>query len=156
MRYVYHVGDEVKIVEVERDGDDLNVKVDDRVYRVKAQPREGGVTLDVDGKRLTAWVADNWVGIGSAVIALNKADKRKRRAAGAADRDTLSSVMPGQVRSVLVSEGDPVEKGQTLVLLEAMKMEIKVAAPHAGKVAKVLVSAGQVVERGQQLIEIAH
>jgi biotin carboxyl carrier protein len=37
-----------------------------------------------------------------------------------------------------------------------MKMEIKVAAPHAGVVAKVLVSVGQVVERGQLLIEIAH
>jgi biotin carboxyl carrier protein len=156
MRYVYHVGEEVKIVEVEPDGDELRVTVDERVHKVKAQLREGGVTLDVDGKRLTAWVADNWVGIGSAVIALNKADKRKRRAAGAADRDTLSSAMPGQVRSVLVSEGEPVEKGQTLVLLEAMKMEIKVAAPHAGVVAKVLVSVGQVVERGQLLIEIAH
>ena len=156
MRYEYQVGDEVKIVEVEREGDALRVTVDERVYNVKAQLREGGVTLDVEGKRLTAWVAGDWVGIGSAVIALNKADKRKRRAAGSADRDTLSSAMPGQVRSVLVGEGDHVEKGQTLVLLEAMKMEIKVAAPHAGKVAKVLVSAGQVVERGQQLIEIAH
>jgi biotin carboxyl carrier protein len=63
--------------------------------------------------------------------------------------------MPGQVRAVLVNVGDSVEKGQALALLEAMKMEIKIAAPHAGKVAQVLVQVGQVVERGQQLFEIS-
>lgn len=156
MKYEYQVGDEVIAVDVERDGDNLRVTINDRVYKVKAQSLDGALALDVDGERLTAWVADDWVGIGSTVTALTKADKRKRRAAGKSDHDTLSSAMPGLVRSVLVGEGDQVEKGQALVLLEAMKMEIKVAAPHAGKVAKVLVNAGQVVERGQLLIEIAH
>jgi biotin carboxyl carrier protein len=37
-----------------------------------------------------------------------------------------------------------------------MKMEIKIAAPHAGRVAKVLVKQGQVVDRGQALIELSH
>lgn len=64
--------------------------------------------------------------------------------------------MPGLVRSVLVREGDSVEKGQALVLLEAMKMEIRVAAPHAGKVIEVLVAAGETVDRGQRLIELGH
>jgi biotin carboxyl carrier protein len=63
--------------------------------------------------------------------------------------------MPGQVTRVLIAEGDPVQRGQPLIILEAMKMEIKIAAPHDGRVAKVLVKPGQVVERGQALIEIS-
>jgi acetyl/propionyl-CoA carboxylase alpha subunit len=68
--------------------------------------------------------------------------------------NALEAAMPGQVREVLVKPGDSVEKGQTMALLEAMKMEIKVAAPQAGKVAQVFIAAGQVVERGQRLFEL--
>jgi biotin carboxyl carrier protein len=64
--------------------------------------------------------------------------------------------MPGLVAKLLVSEGEPVERGQTLLILEAMKMEIKIAAPHAGRVIKVLIRQGQVVDRGQGLIEISN
>jgi biotin carboxyl carrier protein len=62
--------------------------------------------------------------------------------------------MPGQVVNVLVSEGDSVERGQTLLVLEAMKMEIRVAAPAAGRVKRLLTEKGQIVERGQRLAEI--
>ena len=66
----------------------------------------------------------------------------------------LEATMPGQVISVGIKEGDVVTKGQTLVILEAMKMELRVQAPYAGRVQRVLVKTGQVVERGQQLIEV--
>ena len=49
-----------------------------------------------------------------------------------------------------------VQRGQPLIVLEAMKMEIKIAAPHDGRVAKVLVKPGQVVDRGQGLIEMTN
>jgi biotin carboxyl carrier protein len=62
--------------------------------------------------------------------------------------------MPGLVLDVLVAEGDPVERGDVLVLLSAMKMELRIAAPAAGQVTKVHCQAGQVVERGQALVEI--
>jgi biotin carboxyl carrier protein len=62
--------------------------------------------------------------------------------------------MPGQVRAVNVSEGDSVTKGQTLLLLEAMKMEIRVQAPSDGIVKKLFVKQGQTVEREQILIEV--
>jgi acetyl-CoA carboxylase biotin carboxylase subunit len=80
----------------------------------------------------------------------------KRQTTRAGSHETLEAAMPGLVRSVLVREGDSVEKGQALVLLEAMKMEIRVAAPHAGKVIEVLVAAGETVDRGQRLIELGH
>jgi acetyl-CoA/propionyl-CoA carboxylase biotin carboxyl carrier protein len=62
--------------------------------------------------------------------------------------------MPAQVRAVQVAEGDEVEKGQTLLLLEAMKMEIRVKAPGAGRVARLLVTSGQSVEKEQLLAEL--
>ncbi len=62
--------------------------------------------------------------------------------------------MPGQVRAVNVKEGDAVTKGQTLLLLEAMKMEIRVQSPRDGLVKKLYVQQGQTVEREQLLVEI--
>jgi biotin carboxyl carrier protein len=62
--------------------------------------------------------------------------------------------MPGQVRAVNVAEGESVTKGQTLLVLEAMKMEIRVSAPRDGVVGKLLVQQGQTVDREQVLIEI--
>jgi biotin carboxyl carrier protein len=66
----------------------------------------------------------------------------------------LAAPMPGQVRAVQVAEGEAVVRGQTLVILEAMKMEIKVAAPKDGKVRSLKVKQGQTVERDQPLVEI--
>jgi biotin carboxyl carrier protein len=62
--------------------------------------------------------------------------------------------MPGQVRSVSVSAGDAVKKGQTLLTIEAMKMEIRIQALKDGKIKTVHVSQGQTVEREQILIEV--
>jgi biotin carboxyl carrier protein len=62
--------------------------------------------------------------------------------------------MPGVVLEVLVGQGDYVERGQTLVLLEAMKMELRISAPCAGYVRRVHCTEGQVIERGQKLVEI--
>jgi biotin carboxyl carrier protein len=77
-----------------------------------------------------------------------------RRGAGAAAGASLDAQMPGQVRQVLVKEGDHVEAGQTLLILEAMKMEMRIAAPQAGRVVRLLVRQGDTVERGEQLVEI--
>ena len=62
--------------------------------------------------------------------------------------------MPGQVRSVSVSVGDVVKKGQTLLTMEAMKMEIRIQALKDGVVKAMYVSQGQTVEREQILIEM--
>ena len=62
--------------------------------------------------------------------------------------------MPGQVRSVAVGVGDVVKKGQTLAVIEAMKMEIRIQALKDGVVSALLVQVGQTVEREQILIEI--
>lgn len=68
--------------------------------------------------------------------------------------DSLRAPMPALVRAVQVAEGDAVRPGQTLLLLEAMKMEIRVVSQREGIVARLLVQPGQTVAREQVLIEL--
>lgn len=62
--------------------------------------------------------------------------------------------MPAQVRTVFVQAGEQVEKGDDLLLLEAMKMEIRLRAPYTGRIRRVLAAEGDTVERDQILVEI--
>jgi biotin carboxyl carrier protein len=62
--------------------------------------------------------------------------------------------MPGQVRAVNVSAGDHVTKGQVLVVLEAMKMEIRLQAPFDATVSSADANVGQTVEREQVLVKL--
>ncbi len=62
--------------------------------------------------------------------------------------------MPGNVLRVLVAVGDQVSPGQTLVTLEAMKMEHQVTAPSAGFVVEIFVQPGQQLDTGQVLVRV--
>ena len=165
MEFRYHAtGDEdgVRVVKIEQDGDRYRVTVDGRAYAVEAQrPQHGVIVLNMNGRRTRAWVAHDGLQRHVALSAarayvLQRPDprtKQRRRAPGAADGG-LEAAMPGQVLDVLVHVGDTVERGQTLLLLEAMKMELRMVAPFAGQVRAVRCAAGQVVERGQLLVEL--
>ena len=63
--------------------------------------------------------------------------------------------MPGAVLEVLVGEGDRVERNQTVVVIESMKMELVITAPSNGVVRRVSVVPGQQVDRGMRLLELA-
>jgi 3-methylcrotonyl-CoA carboxylase alpha subunit len=64
----------------------------------------------------------------------------------------LTAPMPGSVIEVLVKEGDAVEQGRALMIIEAMKMEHTIVAPVAGRVAQVRFAPGEQVKEGDQLI----
>jgi biotin carboxyl carrier protein len=64
----------------------------------------------------------------------------------------IKAPMPGLVVRLLVEPGETVKPGQSLVVLEAMKMENELKAPGAGTVAAVTVKPGQAVEKGQPLV----
>lgn len=66
-------------------------------------------------------------------------------------RQEVAVPMPGKIIAVLVSEGDRVEKGQGLVIVEAMKMENEVRSPISGEVKEMKVNAGEAVEAGAVL-----
>lgn len=66
----------------------------------------------------------------------------------------LVSPMPGTIIKVLVAEGDMVEIGQQVIVLEAMKMENSINASSSGKVTQINVATGQSVDTGQLLLVI--
>jgi len=141
-RKSYHATIEEKIVEVEI-----------------LQAQAGKLDLLIDGKRITAYVSPEdskrWVTINGQTFLLTKASgARKPGHGGHHATGELTAPMPGQVRAVNVSEGESVTKGQTLLVLEAMKMEIRVQAPRDGKVRRLFVKQGQTIDREQRLVEI--
>jgi methylmalonyl-CoA carboxyltransferase 1.3S subunit len=75
--------------------------------------------------------------------------------APAEEHTVLRATISGTVTRVLVTAGETVEAGQTLLLLEAMKMESEITAPAAGTVAEVSVTEGQAVAGGQVLVQWA-
>jgi acetyl-CoA/propionyl-CoA carboxylase biotin carboxyl carrier protein len=85
------------------------------------------------------------------------ARRRRERAAGAGNGEgsnTVVSPMQGTVLSVKVAEGDVVEPGHVICIIEAMKMENEVTAHRAGTVSAIAVAAGQSVTSGQAICVI--
>jgi biotin carboxyl carrier protein len=77
-----------------------------------------------------------------------------RRREGATHTDVLMSPMPATVIRLLVAEGDRVTNGDTLALLEAMKMELPIRAPRDATVRKVSCREGDLVQPNDVLIEL--
>ncbi|MFB0971628.1 MAG: biotin/lipoyl-binding protein [Neofamilia sp.] len=69
-----------------------------------------------------------------------------------AGQEVVDAPMPGNIWKILVSEGDTVKMGDTLLILEAMKMENEIVAPKDGKVVKIVTSAGANVNTGDKLV----
>ena len=72
-----------------------------------------------------------------------------------ASGEVIKSPMPGNILKINVTQGQHVEEGDVLLVLEAMKMENEVVANKAGTVAQIVVSKGAVVETGAALVVIA-
>ncbi len=103
-----------------------------------------------------AWVGAElhlWVDGGLFVFQREESRRRGGGAAAEAQGDILAP-MPGAVLEVLVAEGDRVERNQTVVLMESMKMELVITAPRDGVVRRVSVEPGQQVDRGMRLLEL--
>ena len=69
-------------------------------------------------------------------------------------QQTVKAPMPGKVVRVLVSEGQAVNAGQGLIVVEAMKMQNEIKCPKAGTVQKILARAGQAVNAGETLLVV--
>ena len=160
MKVSFEANSQVIPLELVPSGTSYRLTLNDKTIDVEIiRAEEGKLDLLIDGKRLTAYVssdnAKRWVTIGGQTIVLTKTSGARKGGHGhhhAAGE--LTAPMPGQVRAVNVSEGDAVTKGQTVLVLEAMKMEIRIHAPQAGVVKRLLVKQGQTVEREQILIDI--
>jgi acetyl-CoA/propionyl-CoA carboxylase, biotin carboxylase, biotin carboxyl carrier protein len=103
-------------------------------------------TVEVDGRRFEVRVSR----AEPAFAELARRRRERRRAgAGAVGKDSIVSPMQGTVLAVDVSEGDEVEVGQVICIVEAMKMENEVHAHRAGRVSELSVAPGQPIKTGQ-------
>jgi biotin carboxyl carrier protein len=118
--------------------------VDNRSFEVEVDVKEDEYRVLVDGRNYH----------------IDLVDERRVRVGGLQSgiqlegRQNVSVPMPGKVVAVLVSEGDQVEKGQGLVIVEAMKMENEVRCPINGEVKQVRVKTGDALEAGAVLVVV--
>jgi biotin carboxyl carrier protein len=164
MKYTALVNDQTFTIEI---GHDNRLTVNDEPYQIDfTQLPAGDVTsLLLNNRSLEAVVAplgDSWeVLIMGELYSVQVQDERTRRLTQARstarhlDGDaTITSPMPGIIVAVLVVEGDEVQKGDKLIILESMKMENELRAPCDGIVGRIHIAAGASVEKGQILVVI--
>jgi acetyl-CoA/propionyl-CoA carboxylase biotin carboxyl carrier protein len=106
----------------------------------------------VDGRRFEVRLSEpepEW-----RALARRRQQRRQRGGAGAGGSDAVVSPMQGTVLSVSVSDGDEVEPGRVICVVEAMKMENEVHAHRAGTVRSLSVEVGRPITTGQVICRI--
>ena len=147
------------VVSCKRDGNVWDVTEGERIDRIEVVSiRDGEAVVVLNGRReVVPFLADRdeiqFVLRGETYCAeVSSATGRRSRQR---HRDhSLSAPMPGVVLQVLVRLGDQVTRGDTLIIMEAMKMEHRLTAPEDGSIDAVLCSEGMMVQPGVDLISI--
>jgi acetyl/propionyl-CoA carboxylase alpha subunit len=138
---------------------DITVNVVQTLSSVSVLARANNqITLAVDGITRCYQIKETgdeiFVHSPTASLAITRLP-RHPRPVSATDRESANSPMPGQVLRVLVREGQQVKTGDSLVVLEAMKMEQTIRTTIDGVVKSILVVTGQVVVPGQMLVQMS-
>jgi len=159
-------GERQERIRVERSSEAYRVTVGDRTYEVAARslgPFVRSLLVDGDQHETAVFRGKNgryrigWSGRTTEVDVVDPLTHLAEEAHGAGGRhgrQVVAAYMPGRVVSVAVEPGQAVEEGQSLVVLEAMKMQNEIQADRAGTVSKVHVAPGQAVEGGDPLLEL--
>ena len=147
--------------------DDHHVSINDKVFEVDFELVNGQpvYSMLIDGQSYEAYVypvEDEWqvllFGRQYPLKVENEREKRLRSSVGGKVQELgefqLKAPMPGLVVAVPVDEGQQIEKGQVLVILELMKMQNELKSPRAGKIERIKVKAGESVEQRQLLLSV--
>ncbi|MCY4106922.1 MAG: acetyl-CoA carboxylase biotin carboxyl carrier protein subunit [Chloroflexi bacterium] len=147
------------------------VALEDSSYRLQWQgeqlecslrPLPDGSWLVQRGARIAkvlVHAAGDWrqVWFEGRTYSLRRLDRRRESGAIASrDAGPLRAEMPCQIVKLRFAAGQWVAQGETLLEMEAMKMELKLNAPHSGRIAEWLVQEGQLVQRGAELLRFEH
>jgi oxaloacetate decarboxylase (Na+ extruding) subunit alpha len=166
VRLVANVGGVTHTVELDADNGTglIRVKVDEREYLIDAtSPSPGLYSLNVQGKLYSALVWQRrgryevQVGQWNASVEVLPARAQRPSAkvtAAVGGRQEITAPMSGRVVQVLVQPGQAVQDGDSLVIIEAMKMETEIRATSPGRVQDIRVSVDTAVEVGQLLVVI--
>ncbi|MCG8525470.1 MAG: biotin/lipoyl-binding protein [Opitutales bacterium] len=135
---------DVKIEETDLSGSMKTVMINHRIYRVSVKKRGDGFPEEVILKGVPYKVD------------IDRIESTRYRPPASPKNipGDVSASMPGQVINVLVNEGESVEEGQAILILEAMKMENEILAPKAGKLKSIASKEGTLVMKGDLLFEV--
>lgn len=162
MKYITTINDKQYEIEIV---DEHHIRIGDKVMRVDFESVSGQpvYSLIVDGQSYESFVYEGeeaWeVLLRGRQYQAQVEDEREKRlkaagGGGAAEGGEflLKAPMPGLVVAIPVEEGQQVEKGQVLIILESMKMQNELKAPRSGKVERIRVKPGESVEQKQTLL----
>ncbi len=147
-------------IELQSGAESIDALVDGAQFSVQLLGREeGAITFRLDGQAQQAlWINDGlqfWLHLdGRSYLLERMAGKSSSDSAEAGGENILRAPMPGQVIDLLVEAGDSVAAGEVLLVLEAMKMELRIQAPKAGEIVELPIAKGDSVEKDQILVEI--
>jgi len=147
-------------VELDRRGALIQARIDTAPVRLAAQPlADGAMVIEWGGQRLRAFAArvgeSIAVSVGPQSFILRLQEVGRRGARHSLATPLLTAPMPGKVLKIMVGEGDEVEAGQPLIIIEAMKMETTLAAEGPARVKAIPVAPGQMVDAGAVLMELS-
>jgi biotin carboxyl carrier protein len=160
----FKIDQKIHKVEIDlKDGKYL-VKLGDKQHQVDSQRiSENCLSLLVDGKAYTVFIAEDktkrYISLQGEEFCIEEA-KAETQTRSMADASTLrgiptiSSPMPGKIVKILVREKDKVKKNQSLVIVEAMKMENEIRSPNAGMVKKINFKEGDLVDAAEPIVEL--
>ncbi len=162
MEYTFQVGDDEHAVTVEKRGEGYVVNADGRELDVElVAVGEGRYVLVADGEVTDVVIARDgarrYVAVNGYVIALDEGGEERAGAVAeevVAGVQTIRAPMPGKVVKVAAAAGDAVAKGQTVVVVEAMKMEHRLAAAGPGVIKSILCAEGRNVAAAEALAEV--
>ncbi|MGV7176131.1 acetyl/propionyl/methylcrotonyl-CoA carboxylase subunit alpha [Xanthomonas axonopodis] len=156
-RIVLEANGERRQLAVRPDADGWQVTDAGQTHAVRYHRQETGVRVEMDGRQWRAQVLRDGATL-TLIGATQRAVFRHHDALAEADQPThdtggLTAPMPGRIVSLPAAVGQPVARGQALVVLEAMKMEHTLHAPSDGTVQAYLVAEGDLVNDGAALVE---
>jgi biotin carboxyl carrier protein len=164
MKFEIELGARIRTVELARTGTHLRSTIDGRMIEADVVEVAPGIySILIGGASFEAQVEPNATGLrimvaGREYSATFRDPRHPRRSRGAAleaeGRQEILAPMPGKIIRVLLKPGDPVEAGQGLLVVEAMKMQNEVRSPKSGRVERLLVSEGSAVNAGEILAVI--
>jgi acetyl/propionyl-CoA carboxylase alpha subunit len=161
MHHAFKLGEAELNLELSRAGTGYRLHLADRVLPVNLHLEDDGTAvLTVNGHSERVLVAtrgdDVFIHLGGAAYQLRYEHPLQRLAAQAAGsaEDHIRAPMPGSLVAVQVEAGQAVTRGETLLVMESMKMETTIAAPRDGVVEAVHFAVGQTFDRDAVLLEL--
>lgn len=151
-------GEEIILENLSRDEGKLSFEIEGEKFEFQTVQRDGARLVIDDGDRFQAFIgirnSDGEAMVLSAGAEAIVSEASKRSGKKVSPQGSLTSPMPGKIFKIIKEEGAEVSEGETILILEAMKMEHSIRADKSGRVKKIFYKTGELVQGGVALAEV--